>query len=693
MSIVIPFRGKAELAAEENLTAFIKYATENSPFIGIDQSKNAWDITKFVKQRNRGHDTSWVHFCSWRDTTGNRQIKTDFMKEPFLSFAKAAFNELMRRKMLTEYRRFIVALQAIEQALINLKLEPSVVHVTQEVMNEAAKLLSQKLKDPWSVGRNLERIVNEFINPGRLSTVDISWKSPYKFKNPPRSDVVNKSETNKDDKDRLPDPRAILALGDIFANSDHLPDKIVTAYVALAMFAPGRASEVLSLPVDCIRTATEGKENLMGLQWLPAKGGEPMTKYAISDASEEVARKAINFLVELGKPARAAAEWYTSNPDKLYLPPRMEYLRGEPLTLWEITQIVGKKEEIKSRDVKKGKYEFTRVPNGTTTDKSRISPEQQGAMWVSLLTFDSVENAVLSRLASGFPILDDQTNLLWKDALFVLPANVLRPGIDFSAHIPENISIHSINHQLGSNPGGLTVFSRNNKLAPNGKPWELTTHQFRHFLNTLAQSKYLSQSLIAFWSGRKDVKQNEWYNHLPQEAFIEAYLKLEEYAPKVGVIGPLKEKASNRAAKECITYDQALKLEIGAIHVTRFGLCRHDYALTPCPKDKDCVNCGEHYVVKGDERHLKEARFQVNLHLQAVQKCKEAIENGEIGVHKWLKRHQEHLERWQETLKLLEDPRIPPNTIITLSPPTHSQAKTGLAENIRNTNLKKTKDR
>lgn len=686
MSIIIPFRGRAELTADQNLASFIQHATAHSPFVGVDQSMNAWNITKFVKQRNRGHDTSWVYFCSWRDRTGNRQVKTDFMQEPFLSFAKAAFNELMRRKMLVEYRRFIHALQAIEQALLNLGLKPSVVHVTQDVMNEAAMILTQKLKDPWGVGKNLEKVVNEFINPGRISTVEISWRSPFKFKNPPRVDVVNKTEESEGSNERFPDPRAILALGEIFADSDHLPDKIVTSYVALAMFAPSRGSEVLSLPLDCIRESSDGDEIVMGIRWLPAKGGQPMTKFAISDASEDIARKAITFLADLGKPARDAAAWYTLNPNKLYLPAGMEHLRGEPLTLWEITQILGKQQELQARDVTKARYQFARVLNGTTTNKSRFSPKQQGAMWVGLYTFESVEKDILKRLAEGFPILDDQTNLLWQDALFVLPAHSLRPGVDPVPYIPENISIHSINHQLGSNPNGLTVFSRNNKLDPYGKPWVITTHQFRHFLNTLAQSKYLSQSLIAFWSGRKNVKQNAWYNHLSQEAFIEAYIKLAEHGPEVGVIGPLNEKVTNRAAQEGITFDQALKLEIGAIHVTRYGLCRHDYALTPCPKDKDCVNCGEHYVVKGDKRQLKEAKFQVELHQNAIKRCNAAKEDGEIGVERWLKRHQEHLARWEMTVRYLEDPDIELNTIITLPPPIHSQAKTGLASNVREAN-------
>ncbi len=99
-----------------------------------------------------------------------------------------------------------------------------------------------------------------------------------------------------------------------------------------------------------------------------------------------------------------------------------------------------------------------------------------------------------------------------------------RPGTAPLAYVPQPISISMINHQLGANPGGRTVFSRNGKLAPDGRPWEITSHQLRHLLNTLAQSKYLPQSLIALWSGRANETQNAWYDHTSPEVHIEAYL-------------------------------------------------------------------------------------------------------------------------------------------------------------------------
>lgn len=188
---------------------------------------------------------------------------------------------------------------------------------------------------------------------------------------------------------------------------------------------------------------------------------------------------------------------------------------------------------------------------------------------------------------------------MWHEALFLVPEHALRPDVDTYMNVPSTLTTNMLNNQLGSNPNGVTVFSRNGMTHKDGSPIAITTHQFRHLLNTLAQSKHLSESLIAFWSGRKHITQNAWYDHLPQEAFIEAYTKLGEHAPELSVQGPIADKARAIAENNGLTQSQALKIELGAIHSTRYGICRHDYALTPCPKDKDCTMCGEHAVVKG----------------------------------------------------------------------------------------------
>lgn len=114
----------------------------------------------------------------------------------------------------------------------------------------------------------------------------------------------------------------------------------------------------------------------------------------------------------------------------------------------------------------------------------------------------------------------------------------------------------------------------------------VTSHQFRHLLNTLAQTKALPQELIAFWSGRKSVKQNDVYNHLSQEAIIEAFTNLENQVEAIKEVGNLGKKSQAIAKRNTISYNEALKIELGSIHITQYGICRHDYSLTPALRIK-----------------------------------------------------------------------------------------------------------
>lgn len=245
--------------------------------------------------------------------------------------------------------------------------------------------------------------------------------------------------------------------------------------------------------------------------------------------------------------------------------------------------------------------------------------------------------------------------------------------------ISDNQINKSLNHQTNS------IFRRHNLRNPDtGDVWAMTTHQPRHFLNTLAQSKYLSQTLIAFWSGRKKLEQNQWYNHIPHEAFIEAYVEMGQQAPReIRVKGPLDDKIADRARKEQISKEEALKLELGSIIATRYGLCRHNYALTPCPKDKACIDCGENTFIKGDERQITEARKQLAISQAALENCRRAIADGEPGVERWLLKHETGVTRWTMALEQLTNPAVSEGTLITLPAPEISETKTGLSRNIR----------
>ncbi|MFZ6049938.1 hypothetical protein ACFW0H_27905 [Pseudomonas sp. CR3202] len=679
MGEIVHFVGRDELSAKENLEAYIAHAKKNFPFTDVDWTSNSWNITTFIIGRAQGKIKNIAHFKSLRDESGNKSTVQIPFDNNFLNFAKAAFSEVMRRLRLKEFRRHLYALQSVEQALIDAKLKPCITQVTPAVLDAAAELLKVRFSDPWSTARILERLVTEIINPARLTPLLVEWRSPIKYQPPTRNDKVAPKQSEKAVQ-RLPSLESILALAEIHHKSEHVPDRITTCFVTLAMYAPSRSAEILSLPVDCIRPADTNDGPILGIAWAPAKGAPPLTKFSASAEFEAVVEDTVKYLVDLGAPARIAAAWYAKNPDKIFLPPGTEHLRGRPVTLYEVTTILGKKTTIESSSV--SQYGLIRS-NDHTTDKSRMGPNAQKARWVALYEFDSLEEFVLAKLPSIFPILDGHTRIKWHEALFMFPEHILMPYAEPLLYVPSPLSTNQINNQLGANPGGITVFSRNGKVNPDGSPIAITTHDFRHLLNTLAQSKHLSESLIAFWSGRKNVGQNEWYDHLPQEAFIEAYLKLGDQAQPVNVHGHLEAKVTSISIGHGLTREEALRLELGATHRTRYGICRHEHALTPCPKDKDCVTCTEHTFVKGDKRHHEEAVFQFKLHEKAVADAEKAVERGEPGASRWLKLHQPKLERWRLVLDMMNDPAIPDGTLLTLPPPDNAQSKAGLAEAVR----------
>lgn len=85
------------------------------------------------------------------------------------------------------------------------------------------------------------------------------------------------------------------------------------------MAAPGRVSEVLKLPIDCIQWEEDDDGNLqMFLRWNAAKG-KGATKKWVVPVMHDVVKEAVRRLIEIGAPARelvrAAFEGSTSSSE------------------------------------------------------------------------------------------------------------------------------------------------------------------------------------------------------------------------------------------------------------------------------------------------------------------------------------------------------------------------------------------
>jgi hypothetical protein len=678
--MIIPFVGRAELDARQNLSAYIEHARSYRFFHGpnaVNWDQNSWDLRPFFTKASSTSVGLAAHFTNLETTRRGSRSKTAIdLQEPFLSAAKALLTDFLRTSGENSATRIVGALRTIEMAFRDLGQHPDICHLTAPVLDRAQEIIVEKYKDAWSYGRLLERIVLDYINQSRISENQIHWRTSIQYRAPTRNDRVNQ-EGARGNSAKLPNLQAIFDLASVFHDSSYVPDVVASSWFALAMFAPSRVTEVLGLPTDC-ETEMDGR---YGLSWRPLKGGDAMTKFAASEENAEIAKLAIRKLLAIGEKPRIAHKWYEENPGRLYLPPGFEHLRGEPITQWEAAQIIGRTKPITPGQAVYNAFERC----GTTTDLSRGQPGRQGGVFRVLVTFESLEKYVIGALPPTFPYIDPRNRLPGSRALFCMPDEVMRGAAEPQQYIPRYLTYAQITHELGSKPTGKTIFSRNNLINPEtGEPWRLNTHQPRHLLNTLAQSKYMSQELIAFWSGRKSVQQNASYNHVSQEAYIEAFVFLDEAAPtNLKVVGPLADKIDERARKESITRETALKLEVGSTITTRFGLCRHDYSLMPCPKDKDCIRCGENTFIKGSSKHVEEARLQLSISKKAVEQARAALDAGRYGAQRWVTIHEEKANRWQLALDHLTDPQIDDGTLITLPAVLNPQTRSGLAAAVR----------
>lgn len=185
------------------------------------------------------------------------------------------------------------------------------------------------------------------------------------------------------------------------------------------------------------------------------------------------------------------------------------------------------------------------------------------------------------------------------------------------------------------------------------------SHAFRHFLNTGAQRAGLSQELIARWSGRDDMSQNRVYNHMSVE---EKVTELENYIPRlVATNGHLLASLKTNSPISMRNFgDESDRI----VHRTEFGVCIHDYAQEPCAKFNNCLTCGEHVCVKGDETKLTNLKEEYEYLSKSLLAFHKEADLGSYGANTWLQTTMEKMERCDQLIQMLENPDIENGALI-----------------------------
>ncbi len=620
---IFNFTPKLKLDAEANLQCFIEMCKTELTVFGSNLNWNDWRWAKAANFTKLGANSRTTNI-------------TDKFDDNFIDFAKAYFRYQQGHKP-TEAKNELKALRAIETALLHSNLTPSIGNLSISTLDQAAQLIRENYAkgSDYHGGRELERLA-KFVTLKRLITNDLShWRNPILRK----KDEIQTGEKAKIRREKkLPSEEVLNALAEIFSNKPSEPKDIFTSSTfALSMCAPSRITEILELPADCEVEEKDSKGILRyGWRFYSGKGYGADIKWIPSEMVS-IAKEAIRRVTLLTENARKLAQWTETTRSKFY---RHEdcpnALDDAPLNAIEACQALGL-----SCKTKMGAHSILFSMN---------LPSQDGKN-----TLNSLWQYVLSRQPKDFPWLNKEKGIKYSNALFCMQKNLIGSQRGTSPVIlwkpTNNIFNNDLSPRNSLQSDHRSIFDRYGYKNTDGSRLKVTSHQARHLLNTIAQRGGLSQLQIAKWSGRAEVKQNRNYNHMSE---YEMVAKAEELDTSLTLFGP-----SGEIEKQIpITIQEFNLMEKGAVHITEFGVCVHDFTMTPCEKYRDCLNCTEQVCIKGDQDKLKRIKLRLEEVTKQYTEAQNAMNNGHAGADRWYEYHKNTMHRLQELISILENSQI-----------------------------------
>ena len=558
------------------------------------------------------------------------------------------------------------ALQFIEAAFRSLGLAPHIPDCNPTVLNTAVVLA----KDGVGAARHYQfalyiEQVHRFCSEHRFYNAPFQWRHGVRK---PKDRTEELGESAKEwREDRLPSPEAYSALAHMFRNAETFADKMMSAVSAICCSVPIRAHEVLQLRENCEirerrilkRIDAEGIEReeegeAYGVRVWPGKGNPPQVKW-VPTVMVSVVQEAVQRLRDLCRPARDIAAWYEAHPNQLWLPPRLEHLRNADwISMADLGEILGLER-------------LTSVHQWLTGNPEvRQGSAERGQRRVH---FADVQRVLLNLMPVNFPWFNGDASQPYSCTLIVVHRNEMHATRGNCPCVLGHCGIATFEHWLSGHDNGKkpNVFTRWGFTERDGSPIEITTHSFRHWLNTVAQLRGMGDLDIAKWSGR-DPSQNQAYNHVTPE---ETLSQIRELLGDNGGVGPLFEAASPERIKRPVSRSDFLNAQIGSAHTTDYGICIHDYSLLPCQVLGDCLGCSENVFVKGDRKHQEKIEKRLELALVQLDHSKQAEGDGIYGADRWTQDHLRKIQIMRTILAIHQDGAIPHGKIINLEAARH----------------------
>lgn len=482
--------------------------------------------------------------------------------------------------------------------------------------------------------------------------------------------------------DRL--DRAMEAFNDAFNRMvDGAPelsarDRVALCMGVLLLCAPSRINEILCMSIDDHVTvedyaqkpveeldATQRVHQMLIMTMKGSKGAQWSPKPVLSFMMD-VFHYAMDLIKGHGKRSRMLVEWYQKHPDTLYLPPELEYLRGQAISrrdLARIVRLVGNLPDD-SQHPTANTY-FRELPDrqfkGPNPAYDPTKGRSCGYALTDYLPWADVETLLLNkvraalgrcrRVTPGNHYHGDLTKMLF---LFDDDATPFLPIATSYETLKSCFKISAKNRQ---NHPRRSLFEKLRITMPvDGKIQiaEMDTHDPRRWLTTMAliHGEKLSDVLINKWANR--LKLSTLWNYdfrtpetmaalasMPEAAEL---VELADLSNGLAAVEKLEEQFGLQTAvvtahdagiamttldkvAEAVDNRPVAKTSRGIIIIypQRFGICLHQHHEKPCRNysnnlSASCITCNEGVHVKGhiptndETRMLAEKLFKIIIH-------------------------------------------------------------------------------
>jgi hypothetical protein len=621
MNNIIYFKPRDDAKPKQNLDDFISHCRDN---LKIYDEQGGWEVNNWkyiIKNKTismrfsiYSRKSNWAHFEPFR--------------EPFLSFSKAYIRYHQSIKQVSSVGNKMVALRMIYDSLLEINNDVDILSLDGVTISKTMELTEDRVenKDRLNkIGYQIQKLFI-FLRDKRITPTLPEWVNPWP-KIAAKAERTDKESRKWQDK-RCPTMHQMLSLADCFANAKSDKDKYWSSVIALLMFAPGRAGELAELTIDCLHYAENGS---LGVRWYSEKGFGHTIKWVPDDLKPivEVAHKR---LLKIGQPARDAAKFAFENPGIFYRQNNCiyNYSEHQPLNALDVASAMN----FSSKIIEKLKSK--KIDLNSTTAWGYLGTH--GSKWIQRLlrnegaTYKKLTDHIYSKYKTpSWPNLASVKRPVWESLVIIRDRefhNVFQP-IDFSWVIP---SVNQLNDQLRSRKGlknpDKTLFERMGIKDEDGTEIKLTSHQIRVWLSTNAERSGMDAWQLAQWAGRARINDNRHYDLRTSKEREEQARNVLEFTERPTALEAIKLNLP-------VSYKDLGLNRIGIADITEYGMCTHDYAMSPCIKGGECMICKDHVCIKGMPNTIERIKRLEKLIQSQFKKAELDEEKQIFGANRW----------------------------------------------------------